>query len=123
MTQILISAIVGIMLFFTVVVAPTVFKVLPNEWSSAYVRSFFPKYYLALGLITFLAVFISPDLDIKVYLLICGALFLVSLLYLTPRINAAKDNHQNRRFHFLHMTSVIINMIQLAIYIYLLTRI
>jgi hypothetical protein len=39
----IVAAMVGIMVFFTIAVAPTVFKVLPAEWSSKYVRSFFPK--------------------------------------------------------------------------------
>ena len=40
----LVSGIVGVMIFFSVTVAPTIFKVLPQEWASAYVRQFFPKY-------------------------------------------------------------------------------
>ena len=43
------AANVGIMLFFSVAVAPTIFMVLPAEWSAAYVRKFFPKYFLFLG--------------------------------------------------------------------------
>jgi hypothetical protein len=43
--NVVISANIGIMIFFTVIVAPTVFKVLPAQWSAKYVRAFFPKYY------------------------------------------------------------------------------
>lgn len=121
-TSYLISGMVGIMLFFTVVVAPTVFKVLPVEWSSKYVRNFFPKYYASLGFITFVSVFTTPELLSKILLAICAALFAISLFYLTEKINAAKDLGQTKRFHLLHGSSVAINLFQLLIFIYLLAR-
>ena len=40
-SMLLVAGIVGIMAFFTIAVAPTVFKVLPQEWASIYVRAFF----------------------------------------------------------------------------------
>ena len=121
-TSYLISGMVGIMLFFTVVVAPTVFKVLPVEWSSKYVRNFFPKYYASLGFITFVCVFTAPELLSKILLAICAALFAFSLFYLTEKINAAKDLGQTKRFYLLHGSSVAINLFQLLIFIYLLAR-
>lgn len=121
-TNYLISGMVGIMLFFTVVVAPTVFKVLPVEWSSKYVRNFFPKYYACLGLITTVCIFTAPDGVGKVLLAICALLFAFTLLYLTGKINEAKDQGQNRRFHLLHGASVAINLFQLIAFIYLLVK-
>lgn len=113
---------VGIMLFFTVVVAPTVFKVLPVEWSSKYVRNFFPKYYACLGLITSVCIFTAPDGVSKILLASCALLFAFTLFYLTGKINQAKDQGQSRRFHLLHGASVVINLFQLITYIYLLFK-
>ena len=48
-SELIIAANVGIMLFFSVAVAPTIFKVLPPDWAGVYVRQFFPKYFLFLG--------------------------------------------------------------------------
>ena len=121
-TNYLISGMVGIMLFFTVVVAPTVFKALPVEWSSKYVRNFFPKYYACLGLITTACIFTAPDSVSKVLLAICALLFAFTLLYLTGKINEAKDQGQSRRFHVLHGASVVINLFQLITFIYLLVQ-
>ncbi|MBU3618137.1 DUF4149 domain-containing protein [Polynucleobacter sp. JS-Fieb-80-E5] len=121
-TNYLISGMVGIMLFFTIVVAPTVFKVLPVEWSSKYVRNFFPKYYACLGLITIVGIFTAPDGVGKVLLAICALLFAFTLLYLTGKINEAKDQGQSRRFHLLHGASVVINLFQLITFIYLLVK-
>ena len=118
-TNYLLSAMIGIMLFFTVVVAPTVFKVLPVEYSSKYVRNFFPKYYATLGLITIVSVFTAPDGNSQLLLAICAALFAFTLFYLTGKINLAKDEGKSRQFHILHGLSVAINLFQLIAFIYL----
>jgi hypothetical protein len=119
-TNYLLSGMVGIMLFFTIVVAPTVFKVLPAEWSSKYVRNFFPKYYATLGLLTLICVFTEVDWANKALLAICTALFAFTLFYLTGKINDAKDAEQTKKFHWLHGASVAINIFQLITFIYLL---
>lgn len=116
----LIAAMVGIMLFFTVVVAPTVFKVLPVEWSSKYVRNFFPKYYASLGILTLLAALLIENSFAQYLLFGCAALFAFTLFYLTGKINQAKDLALNKQFHILHALSVVINLVQLVIFIYLL---
>jgi len=118
-TNYLLSAMIGIMLFFTVVVAPTVFKVLPVEYSSKYVRNFFPKYYATLGLITIVSAFIAPDGNSQLLLAVCAALFVFTLFYLTGKINLAKDEGKSRQFHILHGLSVVINLFQLIAFIYL----
>ena len=110
------------MLFFTVVVAPTVFKVLPVEWSSKYVRNFFPKYYASLGLVTLVSIFTEQDSVNRLYLIVCVVLFAFTLFFLTGKINVAKDEGKNKQFHILHGLSVVINILQLCIFIYLLTR-
>ena len=110
---------IGIMLFFTVVVAPTVFKVLPVEYSSKYVRNFFPKYYATLGLVTIVSAFTAPNGNSQLLLAICAALFAFTLFYLTGKINLAKDEGKSRQFHILHGLSVVINLFQLIAFLYL----
>ena len=118
-TNYLLSAMIGIMLFFTVVVAPTVFKVLPVEYSSKYVRNFFPKYYATLGLVTIVSAFTAPNGNSQLLLAICAALFAFTLFYLTGKINLAKDEGKSRQFHILHGLSVVINLFQLIAFLYL----
>ncbi len=116
----LVSAMIGIMVFFTIAVAPTVFKVLPQEWASKYVRHFFPKYYAFLGAVSIIASFASANtLDISL-LIICAALFFISLWVLTPAINKASDTQQRKKFGLLHGLSVVINFLQLAILIFII---
>lgn len=119
-TAYLLSGMVAIMLYFTIIVAPTVFKVLPLEWSSAYVKSFFPKYYATLGLITVASIFTASDGVSKVLLAICALLFAYNLGYLMKKINEAKDQGQTKRLHILNWISVAINFFQLIVFIYIL---
>lgn len=115
----LVSAMIGIMVFFTIAVAPTVFKVLPQEWASKYVRNFFPKYYAFLGAVSIIASFVAPDTLTTGLLVMCAALFFISLWILTPAINRASDQGQKKRFGILHGLSIVVNFIQLAIFVYI----
>lgn len=121
-SMLLIAAIVGIMVFFSVAVAPTVFKVLPQEWAGIYVRAFFPKYYAALGLISSIAAWLARDTVSAAMLGTCAVLFFVSLWGITPRINHARDRQDKRMFNLLHGFSVTINLGQLSALLWLLWR-
>lgn len=118
----LIAGAVGVMLFFSVAVAPTIFKTLPQEWAGVYVRAFFPKYYAVLGLVCLAAALLTNLPAIKHAAFTCAALFAVSLFILTPRINAAKDNNQTKQFNLMHGLSVGVNLVQLVLLIYALYK-
>ncbi len=121
LTQLLIAANVGIMVFFTVAVAPTIFTALPPEWSAAYVRKFFPKYFFFLGLTTATAAGTAVagrgDLAGQAVLIGCAVVFFFSCFWLTPRINRARDDQQTATFKWLHWASVGLNMAQLLVFI------
>lgn len=118
--DLIVAANVGIMLFFSVAVAPTIFVVLPQEWASAYVRSFFPKYYLFLGLTTAAAAAIAATPLLQIGLAICAILFFFSRFWLTARVNRARDDKQAGVFKMLHFLSVALNMLQLVFFIWVL---
>lgn len=122
--DLLIAANVGIMVFFTVAVAPTVFTTLPPQWSAAYVRKFFPRYFLFLGVTTVAALAFAIELEYsKAHqwtLLGCALVFFLNCFWLTPRINKARDEGQEATFKALHWTSVSLNMIQLIAFIWAL---
>ena len=122
MESALVAANVGVMVFFTIAVAPTVFKVLPPAWAGVYVRAFFPKYYAILGLTSALAAALADNVAVRVALSSCAVLFFISLWMLTPRINAARDAGDRETFGALHGLTVGINLVQIAIFIVLLWR-
>lgn len=116
------AANVGIMLFFSVAVAPTIFTVLPAEWSAAYVRKFFPKYFMFLGVSSCIAAALHQLLITQISLASCAVVFFFSVFWLTPRINQARDSNNKKTFNVLHYTSVGLNLVQLAVMIWLLVR-
>lgn len=109
------AANVGIMLFFSVAVAPTIFMVLPPEWSAAYVRKFFPKYFLFLGITSAIAAALHSLPPVQISLGLCAVVFFFSVFWLTPRINLARDSKQMKKFKLLHYTSVVLNLLQLVV--------
>lgn len=116
----IIAANVGIMLFFTVAVAPTIFVALPQEWASVYVRAFFPKYYLFLGLSTAAAAAFATTPVLQLALTVCALVFFFSRFWLTPRVNRARDEKQPQTFKILHFLSVALNLLQLVLFLWLL---
>lgn len=117
------AAILSFMIFFPVVVATSVFKVLDEKQSSKFLRIFFPKYYL-FGLVLSLtgliiAIFDKNNMSLIVFLLIIIG-FLFSRQFLMPLINKAKDNNNEKKFNILHRVSVLINFIQISLCVFLL---
>lgn len=117
------AAILSFMIFFPVVVATSVFKVLDEKQSSKFLRIFFPKYYL-FGLVLSLtgliiAIFDKNNMSLIIFLLIIIG-FLFSRQYLMPIINKAKDNNNEKKFNILHRVSVLINFIQISLCVFLL---
>ena len=117
------------MIFFPIVVAPSVFKNFNEKQSSLFLRSFFPKYYLFGIITTLIGIFISAlekDFIIIFSLSIIFLGFVFSRQYLTPLINKAKDeivksnNLSKIKFERLHRFSVIINILQIFICIIIL---
>ena len=117
------SGILSFMIFFPVVVATSVFKVLDEKQSSKFLRIFFPKYYFfglilsAIGLILSIMQDNALALSIFIFLIIS---FLFSKQILMPIINKAKDENKEERFKKLHKFSVFINFVQMALCILLL---
>ena len=118
------AAILGIMVFFSFVVAPITFTVLDEENARKFIRKIFPFYYnvnLALSTLIALIYFFQKNISINFYLILFVAiLFFVSCYILMPLINKYRDNNLDKKFKYLHFTSVVFNFIQMIILIFLL---
>ena len=117
------AAILSFMIFFPLVVATSVFKVLDEKQSSKFLRIFFPKYYLygfvlsAIGLT--LSTYYDNKLSMLIFLLIMVG-FVFSRQVLMPMINKSKDLEDAIKFNKLHKFSVFINFLQIIGCIFLL---
>ena len=117
------AATLSFMIFFPLVVATSVFKVLDEKQSSKFLRIFFPKYYLygfVLSLAgAILSIYFENKLSILIYSFIMVG-FIFSRQILTPMVNKAKDLNDEKKFNKLHKLSVFINFLQIIGCIFLL---
>ena len=118
------SIILGIMLFFSFVVAPITFTVLNEESSRKFIRKIFPYYYNVNLVISFLvSIFfaIQKTFSLNFYLILTVAiLFALSNYVLMPLINKYKDENQDKKFKYSHFISVVINFIQMIFLVIIL---
>ena len=118
------SIILGIMLFFSFVVAPITFTVLNEESSRKFIRKIFPYYYNVNLVISFLVLIffvIQKTFSLNFYLILTVAiLFALSNYVLMPLINKYKDENQDKKFKYSHFISVIINFIQMIFLVIIL---
>ena len=118
------SAILGIMVFFSFVVAPVTFTTLNEESSRKFIRKIFPFYYivnLALSSIATIIYVILKSYNLNFYLiLLVSILFAVSNYILMPLINKYRDQKKDKHFKYLHFLSVIINFFQILLILIIL---
>ena len=103
----LVSLVLGVMLFFSFVLAPMIFKVLPPDNASVFVRAIFPYYYLVnlliLSIISFFYIYYKTFVLDFYLILISALLFFFNLIYLMPKINKYKDQQNEKGFKISHL--------------------
>ena len=118
------AMILGIMLFFSFVIAPVVFTTLDEDNARKFIRRIFPFYYnvnLGLSLIVLLTFLFISKLGIDFYLiLVITLLFATSNYLLMPLINKYRDEKQDKKFKYSHFISVVINFVQMLFLVVML---
>ena len=118
------SIILGIMIFFSFIVAPVTFTTLDEENARKFIRKIFPYYYIVNLVIGFLILILF--IYIKMYsldfylMLVITVLFALCNFLLMPLINKFRDNNQEKKFKFSHSVSVVINFIQMIFLVIIL---
>ena len=114
----------GMMIFFSFVLAPMIFKILDAENAGKFVRKIFPYYYfvnLVFLLIAIILFFVISLISINFYITLALAIsFIFAQFILMPLINKLKDNNEEKKFKYAHGASVLINFIQMITLVYLL---
>ena len=120
----LISMILGIMLFFSFVIAPVIFTTLDEDNARKFIRRIFPFYYnvnLAISFVVLLTFLFLSKLGVDFYLiLLITILFAISNYLLMPLINKYRDEKQDKKFKYSHFISVVINFVQMICLVFLL---
>ena len=111
------SMILGIMLFFSFVIAPVVFATLDENNARKFIRRIFPFYYnlnLGISFIVLITFIFLGKIEIDFYLILAiTLLFATSNYLLMPLINKYRDEKQEKKFKYSHFISVLINFIQI----------
>ena len=118
------SIILGIMLFFSFVVAPVIFTALDEENARKFIRKIFPYYYtvnLAISISVLICFIILKIFYLDFYLFFSVAvLFAVSNFILMPLINKFRDERQDKKFKQSHFVSMVINFVQIILLVIIL---
>ncbi len=118
------AMVLGIMLFFSFVIAPVVFTTLDEDNARKFIRRIFPFYYnvnLGISLIVLLTFIFLSKLGVDFYLiLVISLLFAISNYLLMPLINKYRDQNQEKKFKYSHFISVVINFVQMIFLVVLL---
>ncbi len=118
------AMILGIMLFFSFVIAPVVFTTLDEDNARKFIRRIFPFYYkvnLGISFVILLVFVFLSKLGVDFYLILAiSLLFAISNYLLMPLINKYRDEKQDQKFKYSHYISVVINFVQIIFLILLL---
>ena len=119
LTLFLISIWVGSIIFFSAIIAPTVFKALDEKNAGIFLRAFFPKYYIFGIILGFIALILGIKAMSLILVSMVVAMILLSIIsrLMIPVINAARDMgvEGESRFKKLHTLSVFLNILTLII--------
>ena len=114
--QILLSGLIsGVILFQTVIIAPSVFKVLSSANAAPFLRTIFPKLFMFVAVLSLVGLFLSL-ISSNAFGLIVFFISLLSMLicyYIVPNTNRARDEGNDKVFKKLHSVSVVLTMIVL----------
>ena len=121
-SKLIFSALFGSLVFFSLIIAPTIFKELDSSNSRKFIRAVFPKLYfwgMTLTLCNSLMLISRLDISFFISLSIFFGFF-YSRQILIPKINHASDkSHESeeskKKFKNLHSISVLIFIIQLIL--------
>ena len=115
----LIPFLLGSLIFFSALVAPSVFKSLDEKNARLFIRSIFPKLYLYSGMlslsISLTLFFINSFLSFIFFMITLG--YFYSRQFLMVKINNASDQKNQKEFKKLHRFSVLIFITQILLMI------
>ena len=118
------SMILGIMLFFSFVIAPVVFTTLDENNARKFIRRIFPFYYnvnLGISFIVLMIFILLSKIGVDFYLILAiTVLFATSNYLLMPLINKYRDEKQEKTFKYSHFLSVLINFVQMICLVFVL---
>ena len=123
---ILSGVIIGIILYQSLLIAPSINKLLSAQDASIYLRYVWPKFFIIIGAISLISWILiqnfSPYQNTAKIISIISFTLMVICYVLIPYMNSAKDSANDTLFIFLHATSMILTLVTLLINIFLIVK-
>ena len=122
--QNLVAICLGMMIFFSFILAPMIFKILDPENAGKFVRKIFPYYYfvnLVFLSIVVILILLNSKINFEFYIIVSLVIsFIFAQFILMPFINKLRDNNEENKFKYAHGFSVAINFLQMIGLVFLL---
>ena len=123
---ILSGVIIGMILYQSLLIAPSINKLLSAQDASIYLRYVWPKFFIIIGAISLISWILilnfSPDQSTAKIISIISFILMIICYVLIPYMNSAKDSANDSFFIFLHATSMILTLVTLLINIFLIVK-
>ena len=123
---ILSGVIIGMILYQSLLIAPSINKLLSAQDASIYLRYVWPKFFIIIGAISLISWILILNFSLnqntaKIISIISFTLMVICYV-LIPIMNSAKDSANDTLFIFLHATSMILTLVTLLINIFLIVK-
>ena len=120
------GVIIGIILYQSLLIAPSINKLLNTQDASLYLRYIWPKFFIIVGVISLISWILilnfSPDQNTGKIISITSFILMVVCYVLIPYMNSAKDSANDTYFIFLHAISMVLTVVTLLINIFLIVK-
>jgi len=111
--------ITGIILYQSLMIAPSINKLLSTQDASLYLRYIWPKFFLIIALMSLVCglilVYFNPDQNTAKIFSFLSLLLMLVCYFMIPFMNDAKDSGSDTLFIILHAGSMILTLITLVI--------
>ncbi len=111
--------ITGIILYQSLMIAPSINKLLSTQDASLYLRYIWPKFFLIIALMSLVCglilVYFNPDQNTAKIFSFLSLFLMLFCYFMIPFMNDAKDSGSDTLFIILHAGSMILTLITLVI--------
>ena len=112
------AMIVGITLFQSSLIAPSINKLVNAEDASILLRYIWPKFFIVIAVISFISfiiLIINSNQNLFKYISLISFFLMLICYLITPMINEAKDSLNDQLWSVLHASTIVLTLITLII--------
>ena len=112
LTFLLSGLVIGIIVFHTAIIAPTVFRTLEIDDAGSFLRTVFPKFFILISIVSLINLAFALVYGQTSTAVVAGisTALMVTAHSLVPMTNRSRDKGQEQRFKLLHTVSVVLTV-------------